>query len=411
MRQIFITIILIILFSLTSCSQSGQLGKIDDNEFSENDFTTIVSPNNYLAFKLLEYVEPDDEQNIFISSTSLFMALSMVYNGAEGKAKEEIAKALQLGKIKKEDLNRANASLIDKLTKQTDQIELSLANSIWLNDQYHFQDKFANDNEHYFQAEISEIDITDNESAQIINNWVKENTNEKIKEIVNPPLNEDLVTILINALYFKGDWMYEFDDTLTEDSLFTKSDGKTVTVPLMTSTEEQFPYIENDVFQAISLPYNEGEMSMDIYLPQENITLNELKDEFIGGRWEDWNRQFEEQKGTILLPKFELEYETDLNDTLQELGMDSVFTEDAELTRMIVEDGPIGISKVRQKTYIDVHEQGTEAAAVTSVEIEMMSHVDEQPFYMEVNRPFFFVIKDADTNMILFTGLIEDPSS
>lgn len=410
MRKAFIAFIIIIIFTLTSCSQSDKTGKIDDTKFNEDDFKILVSPNNHLAFKLLEHIEPNDEDNIFVSPTSLFMALSMVYNAADGKTKEEIATALQLDTIEKSDLNRANASLISKLTKQSDQIELLLANSIWLNEEFNFQEQFQKDNEDYFNAEISEIDIADPNSVKLINNWVSDNTKEKINEIVSPPLKEDLVTLLINALYFKGDWMYEFDESLTENHSFTNSNGKSVDVPLMT-LNEQLPYIENDVFQAISLPYNEGEMSMDIYLPQENITIDELKDELMGGRWEDWNRQFEEQEGVILLPKFELEYETVLNDTLKELGMNTAFTEDANFPHMIVEDKSIGISKVRQKTYIDVHEKGTEAAAVTSVEIVEMSAIDEQPFYMKINRPFFFIIKDSETNMILFTGLIENPIS
>src|SRR5699024_6192589 len=126
--------------------------------------------------------------------------------------------------------------------------------------------------------------------------------------------------------------------------------------------------------------------------------------------WESWKQQFEENEGTILLPKFEIEYEAVLNDALKTLGMDTVFTEDANFSKMIVEDDPVWISKVRQKTYIDVHEKGTEAAAVTSVEVETLALIDEEPFHMEVNRPFFFVIKDNETNMILFTGIIENPA-
>lgn len=408
MRKI-VVILLLTLFLLIGCSDINEQEKSNDVSVADNDYEVLISPNNHLSFKLLEYGEPNEEDNIFISPTSLFIALSMVYNGAEGKAEEELAQALQIDRMDKADLNKANASLIAKLTEQSDQIELLLANSIWLNDIFHFQEQFENDNENYFDAEISEIDVIDPETVNMINNWVSEHTNEKIDEIVQPPLNKDLVTILINALYFKGDWKYEFDEKLTENHSFTNSNGESKDVPLMT-LEEDLPYIENDVFQAVSLPYYDDKMTMDIYLPQENVTLVELKDEIISGRWENWDRQFEEQEGTVLLPKFELEYETSLNKTLQELGMDTVFTEDAEFPHMIIEDEPVWISKVRQKTYIDVHEKGTEAAAVTSVEVETMSAIeDEQPFYMKIDRPFFFIIKDNETNMILFTGLIENP--
>src|SRR5699024_1048560 len=136
---------------------------------------------------------------------------------------------------------------------------------------------------------------------------------------------------------------------------------------------EKLPYFENDVFQAVSLPYGEGEMSMDIYLPKEDMKLEAFIDELTGENWESWKQQFEENEGTILLPKFEIEYEAVLNDALKTLGMDTVFTEDANFSKMIVEDDPVWISKVRQKTYIDVHEKGTEAAAVTSVEVETLA--------------------------------------
>lgn len=410
MRNFLFIFYFIIVLLLISCQQSDDLGDIDDLLFSEDDFETLIVPNNQLAFKLLDHVKSNEEENIFISPTSLLMALSMVYNGAEGEAKAEIATALQMDKIDKEKLNRANGSLIAKLIKQSEEIDLSIANSIWLNERFHFQDQFLTDNEQYFNAEISEIDVTDSDSANMINDWVSKATNDKITKIIEPPLNQDLVAILINALYFKGDWTYEFNESLTEEKQFTNSNNKTYNVPLM-ELQEELPYIENDVFQAVSLPYGEGELSMDVYLPKENITLAELKDEITGGRWEDWNRQFVGKKGTILLPKFELEYEIELNETLKKLGVETAFTRDAEFPNMITGDNPVWISKVRQKTYIDVHEKGTEAAAVTSVEVETTSaFIEDEPFYMEVNRPFFFMIKDEETNMILFTGLIENPS-
>lgn len=408
MRNIYGLLFLFIIISLIGCNQIDDTNKIDESLFSETDYESLTVPNNQLAFKLLEHVEPNEANNVFISPTSLFMALSMVYNGAEGEAKKEIAQALQIDKMSKDELNRANASLLSMLMKQSDEIELSIANSIWLNGRFQFKDEFIQHNEQYFNAEISEIDVLDNNSVKLINDWVSKQTKEKITEIVEPPLNPDLVTMLINALYFKGNWTYEFDESLTEDSEFTNSENQTSTIPLM-MLNEKLAYIENNVFQAVSLPYGDGEMSMDIYLPRENVTLEELTDELIGGRWEDWNRQFEEEEGTVLLPKFELEYEAKLNDPLKQLGMDTVFTEEAELPNIIVEDERVWISNVRQKTYIDVHEKGTEAAAVTVVEVETMSANIDEPFYMEINRPFFFMIKDVETNMILFTGLIENP--
>ena len=148
------------------------------------------------------------------------MALSMVYNGADGVTKDEMAKVLQVEGIEADELNQANASLMNLFHSSSERIQLNIANSIWLNENFHFQDDFAQYNRDYFNAEIQEIDIFDSESPKMINQWVEEKTNGKIEEIVDSPLDPDLVTVLINAIYFKGDWKYEFDESQTEDSTF-----------------------------------------------------------------------------------------------------------------------------------------------------------------------------------------------
>ena len=152
---------------------------------------------------MLEEIETDENGNTFISPTSLLMALSMVYNGADGVTKEEIATTLRLESIDVDDLNKANASLISMLHQETDAIQLDIANSIWLNERFHFQDDFALSNKAYFNAAIEEIDITDKGSANRINEWVRKATNEKIEEIVEAPLNPDLVAILVERALFQ----------------------------------------------------------------------------------------------------------------------------------------------------------------------------------------------------------------
>jgi len=168
-------------------------------------------------------------------------------------------------------------------------------------------------------------------------------------------------------------------------------------------------YLENENFQAVSLPYGDGEMSMRVFLPKENIGLIEFKNILIDDDWKKWLAQFNEKEGTILLPKFQMEYEVELNKTLKKLGMATAFDEDAHFTKVIEENDPLWISLVKQKTFIEVNEEGTEAAAVTSIEMDTTSAPIDQPFYMEVNRPFFFAITDDRTNTILFMGSISNP--
>jgi serine protease inhibitor len=306
------------------------------------------------------------------------------------------------------ELNKANASLISILDRNSKNIQLNIANSIWLNKKFHFQTDFARNNRDYFQAKIQEIDINDGQSPKMINNWVKKSTKDKIEKIVDSPLDANLVPILINAIYFKGDWKDEFDKQQTEERTFYLADGTTKAVPLMTLTKK-LAYMENENFQTVSLPYGDGKISMKVFLPKENTNLVAFEKMLTNDNWKKWSSEFHEKEGTIMLPKFQLEYEVLLNEPLKRLGLTTAFDKGANFTKMIKENDPIWISKVKQKTFIDVNEEGTEAAGATSVEMKTESAIMDKPFHMEVNRPFFIVITDDDTGMILFMGAITNP--
>jgi len=404
------------LVVMSSCGTENDESENADEEepvipshvnYEDGDVTQIVAPQNELGFKLLPVVDPDDNNNVFISPTSLFMALSMVYNGADGATKEEIANTLQSENIGIEDLNKANAALLENLHDKS-KSELNIANSIWLNDEFALDDDFKQNTSDYFNAKIQEINIGDANVADNINDWVEQATNEKITDMVDSPLSQDLVAMLINAIYFKGDWKYEFDSDLTETHDFQTGDGDTKQVPLM-QLEEELNYMENDEFQAVELPYTDNEMSMHIFLPKEDSSLEDFTESLTNNQWEEWQEVFTETEGTLMLPKFELEYEVLLNDPLTELGMNTAFdTEKAEFPNITEGNDQIFISDVKQKSYVKVNEEGTEAAAATSTEMEVTSF-NPDIFQMIVNRPFFFTITDSDTGTILFMGSIANP--
>src|SRR5690625_5179 len=404
------------LVVMSSCGTENDESENADEEepvipshvnYEDGDVTQIVAPQNELGFKLLPVVDPDDNNNVFISPTSLFMALSMVYNGADGATKEEIANTLQSENIGIEDLNKANAALLENLHDKS-KSELNIANSIWLNDEFALDDDFKQNTSDYFNAKIQEINIGDANVADNINDWVEQATNEKITDMVDSPLSQDLVAMLINAIYFKGDWKYEFDSDLTETHDFQTGDGDTKQVPLM-QLEEELNYMENDEFQAVELPYTDNEMSMHIFLPKEDSSLEDFTESLTNNQWEEWQEVFTETEGTLMLPKFELEYEVLLNDPLTELGMNTAFdTEKAEFPNITKGNDQIFISDVKQKSYVKVNEEGTEAAAATSTEMEVTSF-NPDTFQMIVDRPFFFTITDSDTGTILFMGSIANP--
>jgi len=411
-KRILLLLILLSLFILiagcgdkdTQDNNSQNFSKVD---FGKDDYKKIVSSSNQLGIELLPIIDADDNGNTFISPMSLFMALSMVYNGADGVTKTEIAKVLKAEGIDVDEMNQANASLMSILHSDSEEIQLTIGNSIWLNENYQFQDQFAQDNQDYFNAEIQEIDILDPTSADTINDWVSNSTNNKIEEIVENPLNTNLVTILINAIYFKGNWQFEFDEKDTELGAFHLEDGTKKDIQLMT-LNENLAYLENENFQAVTLPYGDGEMSMNVFLPKENYTLEEFKTILTSDNLMKWNSEFNRQLVNLKLPKFQIEFKVILKETLEKLGMPSAFdSENANFTNMIQEGSQIYISEVKQKTFIDVNEEGTEAAAVTTIEAEVASA--PQQLYMEVNRPFFITITDEKSDAILFMGSISNP--
>lgn len=391
---------------------SGSLKISKDVEYGEADYQKIIEPSNELGWKLLPAVEPNEEGNRFISSPSLFMALSMVYNGVDGVTEDEISNVLEVPGMAAGELNQANASLMNQLANDSEAIQLSIGSSIWLNESYQFQEEFEKNNENYFNAKIEEIDVTDDESVDRINGWVEDSTNGKIKEMMEAPLDPRLVTVLLNTIYFKGDWQYPFEEEETSEQDFNLADGSLKKMPLMTLYEE-LPYLETDDFQAVSLPYGEGEMAMKVFLPKEGTSLSDFEKSLTNENWDKWNETLQDMEGTLQLPKFQLEYEVELNDALKGLGMASAFDRfTAEFPQMVKkENEELFISKVKQKTFLDVNEKGTEAAAATSIEIVEESASSEKTFEMKINRPFFITIEDVESGLILFMGAIEEPMS
>ena len=414
MKKILLTgmICWLLLFLVSGCGSNNSNLKVrEDAVYDDNDYKKITEANNALGFDLLQEIALEEDGNIFISPTSLLMAMGMLYNSAEGETKKEIASVLHLNNMEAEEINQANASLMVKLHEhmEKDEIQLNIANSLWLNDKFQFQDDFKKQNETYYNAETKNIDTEDPKAADKINKWASNATNEKITQIVETPLNPQLVAILINAIYFQGNWTLPFDKEKTTDDTFYLADGTEKTVPMM-QLDEEISYMENKLFQAVKLPYGEKEnMYMHIYLPKEGVETTEWDEKWIMKKWKQWQEDFDIQQGTLKLPRFQVEYEVKLNEVLKRLGLVSAFTGEANLSKMIKDNHSLMIDWVKQKTYLDVDEKGTEAAAVTSIGIVETSIKTDKPFVMEVNRPFYLIIMDEKLDVQLFLGKINDP--
>lgn len=411
MKKWIIIFFLITSCILSSCGTGQAQDKTDTKDVVDKDQNeNIASSNNQLGFQLLSKLQKNQKENILISPFSLFIALSMVNNGAEGETKEEIQKVLHTN-LEVDKLNEQNKMLIDNMNQDNKEIQLGIANSIWLNEHFHFQDHFAQNMKKYYNAKIEEINLTSPKTLIAINDWVKEKTDGKIEKILEQPLDDkDVVSIFINAIYFKGQWLKEFDSNLTENRTFYLNNQSIKEMPFM-QQHNKWLYLENDMFQAVSLPYKDGNLNMNIILPKEQIKLEDVLEKMTIDNWQKWKKEFSVKEGTLLIPKFQMKYEVDLNEVLQQFGMKSAFEMEANFSKLIKEKEPLRIDQIKQVSFIDVNEEGTEAAAATSVMTITEASIENEPFYMEVNRPFFLAIVDDKTDIILFLGLIQNPNS
>jgi serpin B len=369
--------------------------------FTDNALSTA---NAKFGFKLLtELYNQKPGTNVFISPLGVSIALTMTYNGAGGETQRAMAKTLEIEGMELQAVNQANAQLRE-ITKSTDpQIELAIANSIWLRDTFdETNPDFLDRNERFFGAEIASLDFDDPQTLETINRWVNTNTQGKITEILSK-IEEHEVMFLINAIYFKGGWKGKFDPSKTQAGIFHLLDGSEKQLPMM-SHICNYSYLEATGFRAIGIPYGEGRVSMYIFLPEPSSNLDEFLEDLNAENWKSWLSQFREELDLrLIMPRFKLEYQVLLNDALKALGMEIAFIPYVANLSGIAP--LLFIEKVIHKTFLEVNEEGTEAAAVTLVGLPPAS--GPRPFV--VNRPFFFTIHDNWTNTILFMGTVTEP--
>jgi serine protease inhibitor len=372
--------------------------------------TKVVAANTKFGFKLFsEIVKTDSNTNVFVSPSSVTMALAMTYNGANGSTQEAIAQTLELQGLSLQEINSSNAALKTLLENPDSGVQLAIANSLWANQDATFNPDFLQRNREFYQAKVTNLDFKDASAPNIINNWVKENTNGKIDKIVQE-LSPDQVLFLINAIYFKGNWTDKFDKNKTKEYPFFAASGQQKPHPMM-SQNGDYKYLETENFQAVSLPYGkDGRMSFYVFLPRKNSNLTAFYPTLNAENWDKWMAQFSKRQGSIRLPRFKMDYEVTLNDALKALGMGEAFSNKADFSGM---GKNFAISEVKHKTFVEVNEEGTEAAAATSVEMKFTSAFEPtiKPFEMIVDRPFFACIRDNQTGSILFMGSIVEAQS
>lgn len=376
------------------------------------DQQKFAAANNGFAFKLLKQLAKEQPAaNIFISPYSASTVLQMVGNGAAGRTRTEMQQVLGTTGLPPAVVNRANKDIAQSLNNGNTNVILTTANAIWYREGAPVKPEFIACNQQFFGATVAGLNFQDPHSVDIINAWANEKTHGKISRIADGMIDPVWTRLfLANAVYFKGKWADPFDAKDTKDRPFHLRGGGEKDVPMMTQTKT-FTYRRGTGYQAVRLPYEGENLAMYVFLPDTNSSPENLLGIMNGDTWQRITKPgFSEKEGTLVLPKFKLEYGVELNQALQALGMKTAFDLDkADFSGIAPQ---LFISHARQKTFVEVKEEGTEAAAVTGIAVPLSSSMPPpNPFEMIVDRPFLFLIEDNQTGTLLFMGVMFDPGT
>ena len=379
----------------------------------------VAAADNAFGFRLLNAVQNTiPSGNVVLSPVSAALDLSMALNGAGGETRQEILAALSLSGSELGAINAANAQLIKVIRTPAKSITLSVADSLWVDSRRAtLRPDYVKQTQASYDAEMTDLDFSNPSAATQINSWAFKETHGTIAHVIDRIDPADLA-LLLNAVYFKGQWAHRFDKAQTQQREFTLAGGSVKQVPRMAQSG-RFDYLETPEMQAIRLSFGDGDLVMEVLLPSKSSSLGALETQLTLEHWTGWQAQFAPRAGNIELPRFELKSNYRLNEALQTIGMTRAFHPDAaQLTGMFSSARGqtralrFFISSVLQSTYWKVDEEGSEAAAVTTTGIRATAVArPEQPFRMIVDRPFFCAIEDRRSGALLFVGAIYDPAA
>jgi len=396
-----------LLLALAACVESptDPSGRVDEitrlpRALSAAE-TEVIGASNRFAFDLLAQAN-SARANLFLSPLSASMALGMTMNGASGETWNQMRDVLGFGALAEEEINAGYQSLLELLVDLDPSVETALGNSVWTRQGFPVHAAFLAAVRDAFGAEVAELDFANPSASARINEWVRAATNGRIEDIVPAVIPPTVVMYLINAIYFKAPWTFQFDPSDTRTAPFHLDDGTTQDVSLMTLRRE-LPYLENSRFQAVDLPYGGSAFSMTILLPRPDVSVDDLAGSLDAMTWRDIAGGLTETELLLFLPRFRMEYERTLNDDLAALGMVDAFDHRANLERLSPVPG-LWISSVKQKSWVEVNEEGTEAAAATVVTV-----VESAGPGVRADRPFLFLIRERLSGTILFVGKVANP--
>ena len=364
----------------------------------------LLGAGNRFGVDLLgELAASPAADNLFFSPLSASMALGMTLNGADGTTFDEMRQTLGFGELDQAAINESFKTLLELLQELDPSVTVQIANSVWHELTREVAPDFLDRVREYFEAQVEGVNFGDPATLVRINDWVSEKTEDRIPSILNG-LPAGVVMVLLNAIYFQGDWTEAFDPEDTQPGPFTREDGVSVAAELM-SREGMFGYRRGTDHQVVEIPYGGQAFVLTAVLPDPGVSVTDLVVRLDEPTWSAWVDGLDSARVHVRLPKFELEWEAELNEPLKKLGMVDAFEAgSADFSRAFPGGGP-WIDKVFQKSFVKVDEVGTEAAAVTAVVI-----VESAPAMLSLDRPFLFAIRERLSGTVLFLGVLQDPS-
>lgn len=398
--------VLVMLLSLVACSEESE-SPIDPRppvrDLTQAEMTLSESGNEF-GFNLFDAIcQEDQNSNVFISPLSVSTAFGMVLNGARGETREALVRTLELAGLTDEEINRNYETLAEFLMTIDPSVTFEIANSVWTRDGFDVKDEFFETLREYYDAEVQKLDFTDPGAPGVINSWVDEKTHGKITSILDR-IPDYALMYIINAVYFNALWTEPFAPENTYDGLFRLADGSTVQCRMMSKHQVDVQYFENDALKAVKLPYGYEHYNLIAILPKQG-SPTELAATLDDSMWDNLMNSFTEEEIVLGFPKLKFEYEKSLKQILASMGMEIAFTPYANFRGMSDTSG-LAITDVKHKAFVRIDEEGTEAAAVTSVEMGITS--SPYPIFI-ADRPFLFAIWESNSNAILFIGKVEEP--
>lgn len=402
--QILMTVFILAASLLTGCKKdkTSEPAVPKPIEMTEKG-SQIISASNDFGIEMFRQVSMVDSGNLMLSPLSASSALSMLLNGCDGETFTQIGAMLGYKDLTADEINGLYKSLVAQLLDADPEVNLALANAIWYRQGFQVKTEFLNTMHSSYDATTEALDFDSPQALTTINNWASDNTNGKITKVMDE-ISADAVMFLMNALYFKGNWTYKFDKSKTSLQPFNP-DGQSPVMVDMMKANLSFRQIFGLGYTAIELPYGRQNFSMVILLPVEG--LDSFNNGFDGSKWHEITAALDGAtpiSRDLSIPKFKFSYEKQLNDQLKAMGMLDAFVPGlADLSG--IADADLFVSFVKQNTFVDVNEEGTEAAAVTTIGVELTSLPDP----VIINKPFIFAIRERMTNSLLFIGKVELP--